>query len=138
MTNLETTARRFHHACMTGEGWPACQPYCTPDATFTHEGEMLAEVHTLEAYAAFLQSVFTPVPDFRHEVLSVGVDPEHQRVLVHYLIRGTHTGEGLPVPPTGKSMETNCVLVLHFEGDRIRHAVKVWNDHDMRKQVGWV
>ena len=138
MTTIETTATSFHHACMTGKGWQECQQYCSPDATFTHEGEMFADIHSLEAYAAFLENVFTPVPDFRHEVLSVGVDERQQRVLVHYLIRGTHTGEGLPVPPTGKSMETHCVLILYFENERIRHATKVWNDHAMMKQVGWV
>jgi len=138
MTTIETTATSFHHACMTGKGWQECQQYCSPDATFTHEGEMFADIHSLEAYAAFLENAFTPVPDFRHEVLSVGVDERQQRVLVHYLIRGTHTGEGLPVPPTGKSMETHCVLILYFENERIRHATKVWNDHEMMKQVGWV
>jgi len=138
METIETTATSFHHACMTGKGWEACRQYCTPDATFAHEGEMFADIHTLEQYAAFLQSVSTPVPDFRHEVLSVGVDPRQQRVLIHYLIRGTHTGEGLPVPPTGKSFATSCFLALHFEGERIQHAAKVWNDHDMQKQAGWV
>ncbi len=138
MPNIETIATSFHQACTSGAGWEACRAYCTPDATFEHEGEMFADIHTLEAYATFLQNVLAPVPDFRHEVLSVGVDQGLQRVLVHYLIRGTHTGEGLPVPPTGKSMESHCVFILHFEGDRIRHATKVWNDYEVRKQLGWV
>lgn len=138
MPNIETIATSFHHACTSGAGWEACREYCTPDGTFEDQGEILADIHTLEAYATFLQNVFTPVPDFRHEVLSVGVDQGLQRVLVHYLIRGTHTGEGFPVPPTGKSMETHCVLILHFEGERIQHARKVWNDHELMKQVGWV
>ena len=99
---------------------------------------MLADTHTLEAYATFIQGAFTPVPDFRHEVLAVGVDQKQQRVLVHYLIRVTHKGEGFPVPPTGKCMESNCVLILHFENERIRHATKVWNDHDVSRQVGWL
>ena len=138
MTSIETIATSFHHACMTGKGWQACSQHCTPDASFAHEGELFADIHTLEAYVSFLQSAFTPVPDFRHEVLSVGVDQEQQRVLVHYLVPCTHTAEGFPVPPTGKSMESNCVLILHFENERIRHATKVWNDHDMMKQAGWV
>ena len=138
MNTIESIATSFHHTCMTGKGWQECQQYCTPDASFTHEGEMFADIHTIEQYAAFMQRAFTPVPDFRHEVLSVGVDQRQQRVLIHYLIRGTHTGEGLPVPPTGKSFATSCFLVLHFEGERIQHAAKVWNDHDMQKQAGWI
>lgn len=95
-------------------------------------------IHTHEAYATFIEAAFTPVPDFRHELLSVGFDHERQRVLVHYLVRGTHTGEGFPVPPTGKSMESNCILILDFENERIRHTTKVWNDHDVSRQVGWI
>ena len=137
MNTVESIAASFHHACMTGKGWQECQQYCTPDASFTHEGELFTDIHTLEAYATFLENAFTPVPDFGHEVLSVGID-QQQRVFIHYLIRGTHTGEGFPVPPTGKSMESHCVLILSFENERIRHATKVWNDHEMMKQVGWV
>ncbi|MFN2323745.1 MAG: ester cyclase [Trueperaceae bacterium] len=138
MHTLESIATSFHHACMTGEGWQACQPYCAPDATFVHEGTMFADAGTLEAYVAFIQSAITPVPDFQHEVLSVGIDERQQRVLIHYLIRGTHTGEGLPVPPTGKSLQSHCVLILYFENELISHATKVWNDHEMMKQLGWV
>ena len=138
MEPIETTATNFHHDCMTSKGWEVCRQYCTPDATFTHEGEMFDDIHTLEQYAGIVQTFFTPVPDFRHEVLSVGVDERQQRVLIHYLIRGTHTGEGFPIPPTGKSVETSCFLALHFESGRIVHAAKVWNDHDMQKQAGWI
>ncbi len=138
MNTIETIATDFHHACMTGKGWQECQQYCTPDATFTHEGTMFADTNTLQAYVTFIEHVLTPVPDFRHEVLSIGVDERQQRVLIHYLVRGTHTGEGLPFPPTGKSMESRCMLVLYFENERINHAEKVWNDHEMMKQVGWI
>ena len=138
MHPIESIATSFHDACMTGKGWQECQQYCTTDATFTHEGTMFADVETLAAYADFLARIATPVPDFRHEVLSVGVDERQRRVLIHYLIRGTHTGEGLPFPPTGKSMESRCMLVMYFNNDRIDHAEKVWNDHAMMQQVGWV
>ena len=138
MDTIESIATRFHQACMTGKGWQECQQFCTPDATFTHEGTMFADIRTLQVYADYIASLSTPVPDFRHEVLSVAVDEPQQRVLIHYLIRGTHSGEGLPIPPTGRSMESRCVLILHVENERIRHAEKVWNDHAMMLQAGWV
>lgn len=138
MHAIESIATNFHHACMTGKGWQECQQYCTPAASFTHEGTMLADIDTLEGYVAFIESVAVPVPDFRHEPLSVGVDERQQRVLIHYRIRGTHSGEGLPVPPTGKGFESYSVIVLHFQGDRIHHVDKVWNDHSVMQQAGWV
>jgi predicted ester cyclase len=138
MTDIEAIAASFHHACMTGAGWEACRQHCTPDATFEHEGETFADVRTLEAYAAFVQCLYAAVPDFGHDVLAVAVDHALGRALVHYRIRGTRAGGGPAVPPTGKAMASDCVLILHFEGERIHHAQKVWNDRQMMKQVGRV
>ena len=51
---------------------------------------------------------------------------------------GTHTGAGGPVPPTGKQVEADYVYVMAFDGDRIRHMTKIWNDAVSLKQLGWM
>ena len=43
-----------------------------------------------------------------------------------------------PCPPTGKSATTDCVYVVQFEGDRIRHLTKIWHSGLARKELGWV
>ena len=53
------------------------------------------------------------------------------------IFAGTHTGEGGPCPPTGKSVSTDYVYVMDFEGDRIRHMTKIWNAGDALQQLGW-
>ena len=53
------------------------------------------------------------------------------------VFRGTHTGEGGPVPPTGKSAEADYVYVMDFGGDRIRHMTKIWNDGVTLRQLDW-
>jgi hypothetical protein len=53
------------------------------------------------------------------------------------IFRGTHTGEGGPVPPTGRSTASEYVYVMRFEGDRIRHLTKVWNDVQVLRELGW-
>jgi hypothetical protein len=40
---------------------------------------------------------------------------------------GTHTGEGGPMPPTGKSTRTDYVYVMQFEDGTIKHLTKIWN-----------
>src|SRR5258707_12778309 len=47
------------------------------------------------------------------------------------------TGEGGPVPPTGKSAEADYVYVMDFDGDKIRHMTKIWNDGLTMRQLGW-
>jgi hypothetical protein len=40
------------------------------------------------------------------------------------------------VPPTAKSLEADYVYVMQFEGNRIRHMTKIWNDGISMKQLG--
>ena len=42
------------------------------------------------------------------------------------------------MPPTGKQVEADYVYIMEFEGDRIRHMTKVWNDGVSLNQLGWM
>jgi len=70
-------------------------------------------------------------------VKSFALDPERNNVCVYAVFFGTHTGEGGPVPPTGKAMSTDYVYVMDFEDGKIRHLTKIWNDGIALQQVGW-
>ena len=52
----------------------------------------------------------TPVPDGRYELRSFAVDEGRNNVTAYGVFRGTHTGEGGPVPPTGRRWTTSCAL----------------------------
>lgn len=138
MSKIKETAEQFFEACETGKGWDACKPYCHPKATFSAQAEALAGVDTLEAYTEWMKGLFTPLPDGRYEVRSFAVDEGRNNVAAYGVFRGTHTGQGGPVPPTGKRMEADYVYIMAFEGDRIRHLTKVWNDGASLKQIGWM
>ena len=47
---------------------------------------------------------------------SFAVDEARHNVTAFGIFRGTHTGEGGPVPPTGKSAEADYVYVMEFDG----------------------
>ena len=49
----------------------------------------------------------------------------------------THTGQGGPCPPTGKSVKTDYVYVMDFEGEKIRHMTKIWHAGLAMKALGW-
>jgi predicted ester cyclase len=68
---------------------------------------------------------------------SFAVDDDRKNVSAYAVFLGTHTGEGGPVPPTGKQVEADYVYVMQFEGDRIRRMTKIWNDGISLKQLGW-
>jgi predicted ester cyclase len=137
MSSIRDTAKRFFDACETGKGWEGCKPYCHPGATFSAQAEALADVATLEGYTEWMKGLFTPVPDGQYEVRSFAVDTERNNVTAYGVFRGTHTGAGGPVPPTRKRVEADYVYVMEFDGDRIRHLTKIWNDGISLKQLGW-
>lgn len=138
MSSIKETAKQFFDACETGKGWEACERFCHPRATFSAQTEALAGVDTLEAYTEWMKGLFTPMPDARYEVRSFAVDESRSNVAAYGVFSGTHTGQGGPVSPTGRRMEVDYVYIMDFEGDRIRHLTKVWNDGFSLKQIGWM
>lgn len=136
--SMKEIAAQFFHACESGQGWEACQQYCHPGATFANQGDTFGGVETLEAYTEAMKGLIAgPIPDASYEVRSFGVDEERGHVSGFGVFKGHHTGEGGPVAPTGKMVETDYVYVMEFDGDRIRHMTKIWNDGFAMRQIGW-
>ena len=137
MTGIVEIAEQFFEACETGGGWEKCQQYCHPDATFAAQAAALEGVDNLQAYTEWMKGLLTPVPDGRAEVQSFAVDEARGKVVVYGVFRGTQTGEGGPVPPTGKSVAADYVYDMSFDDDKIRHMTKIWNDAASMQQLGW-
>jgi predicted ester cyclase len=137
MTPIRDTAERFFDACETGKGWDGCRQYCHSGATFSAQAGALAGVNTLEGYTNWMKGLFTPVPDGRYELRSFAVDEGRNSVMAYAVFKGTHTGDGGPVAPTGRHVEADYVYVMQFDGDRIRHMTKIWNDAVSLQQLGW-
>ena len=137
MASITDTAAKFFEACETGKGWDGCNAYCKPNATFAAQAEPLADVHTLQQYSDWMKAVLTFIPDGRYELKSFATDDKGKSVCAYGVFSGTHTGEGGPCPPTGKSMKTDYVYVMDFDGDKIRHMTKIWNDGMTMRQLGW-
>jgi predicted ester cyclase len=138
MSVMKERAEQFFDACETGKGWGVCQEFCHPDATFSAQAGALADVETVEAYTEWMKGLFTPVPDGWYELRSFAVDESRNNVSAFAVFHGTHTGEGGPVPPTGKSVAADYVYVMEFDGDQIRHMTKIWNDGFTLQQLGWM
>jgi predicted ester cyclase len=137
MSTLSGSARKFFDACETGKGWAECRQYCHADATFSSQSEALTGVDTLEAYTEWMKGLLDILPDGAAEVRSFAVDEARQNVAAFGVFRGTHTGDGGPLPPTGKSATADYVYVMDFDGDKIRHMTKIWNDGITMRQLGW-
>ncbi len=91
---------------------------------------------TLEQYTDWMKGILTVLTDGTYELKSFAEDREHGNVCAYATFIGTHKAGG-PVPPTGRTTRTDYVYVMDFDGDRIRHMTKVWNDGYALKELGW-
>jgi len=127
----------FFDACETGKGGEVCQEWCHENASFSCQADALAEVTSLTGYADWVQGLLGPIPDSRYELKSFACDEERGKVIAVSVFHGTHSGEGGPVPPTGQSVATDYVYVMDFDGEKIKHMTKIWNDGYCLKALGW-
>ncbi|MFT5508672.1 MAG: steroid delta-isomerase-like uncharacterized protein [Hyphomicrobiaceae bacterium] len=138
MPTITESAHAFFDACETGKGWDACAPYCATDATFSAQSEPLAKVETVEHYCNWMKGLFGPMPDARYELKSFATDAARNNVAAFATFHGTHTGDGGPVPATGKSTATDYVYVMQFDdAAKISHVTKIWHSGLALKELGW-
>lgn len=135
--SIDENAKSFFDACETGKGWDTCKQWCHPDASFACQAAALADTTTLAAYCDWMKGLLTPVPDGHYELTGFATDAGRNTVIATAIFHGTQTGEGGPVPPTGNTVAADYAYVMVFDGDRIRHMTKIWNDGHSMQQLGW-
>ena len=100
------------------------QPGITPDA---------AGPELVKQIARFFRSAF---PDLYISVNDLVA--EGDRVVARVTISGTHQGEMMGIPPTGKRVEIGSIDIIRFEAGK---AVEHWGETDvmaMMQQLGVV
>jgi hypothetical protein len=137
MASITDIAHDFFVACEAGKGWDGCKAFCKPDATFSAQVDGLSELKTLQQYTEWMKGLLTILENGRYELKSFATDEKRKNVCAYAVFFGTHSGQGGPRPPTGKSTRTDYVYVMEFDGDKIRHMTKVWNSGWANRELGW-
>ena len=137
-TSIASAAQAFFDACKTGKGWEVCSAYCTPNATFSSQAEPLLDLKTLAQYTDWMKNMTKVLLDARYEIKSFAVDSIRHNVAAYGVFHGIQSGQGGPVPPTGRDVSTDYVYVMQFEGDKIVHMTKIWNAGLALRELGWV
>lgn len=138
MVKLKDDAIAFFDACETGKGWEDCKSYCTDDASFSAQSGAIADITSLSDYCEWMKGLLTILPDGRYDLKSFGVDEGRNAAVAYAVFSGTHTGEGGPVPATGKQTQSDYVYHMEFDGNgKISHMTKIWNDGAALAELGW-
>ncbi len=135
--SIAQNAQAFFDACETGKGWDNCKQYCSDGATFSAQADALADVSTVEGYTEWMKGLFVPIPDGHYELKSFAVDEQRGNVTAAAVFHGSHTVDAGSGAPTGKTVAADYVYVMDFDGDKIKHMTKIWNDSHSLRQLGW-
>ncbi len=132
-------ARKFFAACEAPEGWAGCAPYVAEGATFSAQSEPIADMDSIEAYAEWMKGFGTvTAPGASYTLHASAWDEENRRALFFATYHATHTGEGGPLPPTGKSTDSDYVYALSMgDDDKVTHMTKIWNAPWALRELGW-
>jgi len=90
---------------------------------------------TKEGVLQFFTMYRAGFPDLRFEPEQFFVDGD--RVAVYFRVTGTHSGEFMGIPPTGKSMDVHGVDIVRFGDDGVgREHWGVFDTMGMMQQLG--
>ena len=106
---------RRYNACCNAHDFDRLGEFVVDDV------EVNGEIQGLESYVAGLRTVVSAFPDYRWDIQHLFVDSPW--VSAHFTDTGTHRGEFLGIPATGRQVRTQEFSVYRFGTGRI---VEVW------------
>ncbi|MGI9327001.1 MAG: nuclear transport factor 2 family protein [Pseudomonadales bacterium] len=132
-------ASRFFEACEKPLGWAGCRAYVAEGAAFTAQSEPIAEIDTVEAYCEWMKSFGTvTAAGATYELHASAFDDKTRTAMFFATYHATHTGEGGPVPPTGKRTNSHYVYILKMgDDDKVAEMTKIWNAPWAMTELGW-
>jgi steroid delta-isomerase-like uncharacterized protein len=123
MTN-EQLITRFYHEMWDPFDESLIPLLLTPD--FRFRGSLGNETRGHAQFADYMRLIQRAFPDFTNHVEETITQSD--RTFARLTYRGTHHGEALGIPPTGRRIEYAGAAVFHFRDDRKIAATWVLGD----------
>ena len=96
-------------------------------------GEDGRPAHGLDQFKRFHAMFISAFPDMKARVEDVLLDADKTAVRLSFT--GTHLGDGIGIPPTGKTFNATAIVIFRWKSGKI---VEAWNEFDaagMLKQL---
>jgi steroid delta-isomerase-like uncharacterized protein len=82
----------------------------------------------------FLQLVIKAIPDYQIQIEDMFATED--RLALRFVASGTHEGEFLGYPPTGKTIKANQINLYRFEGNKIAETWQLMDMAGFFQQIG--
>ena len=99
-----------------------------------HDPGLPFTVQGPEGIKQMVSAYRTAFPDIHLEPVSIVADGG--RVAAHWSVRGTHQGDLMGIPPTGKSIHIPAIEIFSLAGDKIVEQWVVVDNTAMLQQLG--
>ena len=134
-TGNKATFRRFHDATNTGDPELISE---TIDEIVEPDVQIRTPLPAQATGAQALKEVFARLhrafPDLH--VTVEDLIEEGDKVVGRNSVTGTHQGEHMGIPPTGKSITYSEIMIFRFEGGRIAETWGVVDVFSQMRQLG--
>ncbi len=139
MSKMEV-ATQFFHACEGLKGGEGCAALVADGATFEAQCEPIADITSLLDYCDWMKGLGEgPLNGCQYEIINSAFDEATSTGLFFAILHATHTGEGGPVEPTGKSADAHYVYAITVNDDnKVSHMTKIWNAPWSLRDLGWM
>ena len=112
--------------------YAAWDEVCSPDYVCRFAGK--PEPMNLEEHKEANRLFFAAFPDFKHEINDIVAEPE--RAVFYVTLTGTHKGEFMGIPPTGKKIKYTAIVWVRFSEGKIIEAYGVADMLSIFQQLG--
>jgi predicted ester cyclase len=122
------TVRKFYEECLNKKDFVLMRELLSPDFTGAN-GEKGAE-----GFEKNVKPLMTGLPDVQWKIEDI--IQEGDKVAVRHSLKGTNTGVYRGLPPTGKVITNDGILIFQLKGDKI---IAVWTQTDrlgFNQQIG--
>ena len=89
-----------------------------------------------EGFKSGVRDHYKAFPDFYAATEELAIDEAAGKVTILWAATGTHLGEYLGVPPSGRRIAFRGIEILRIENDRIVERWGEWDGMDLLVQLG--
>jgi predicted ester cyclase len=85
-------------------------------------------------HEGFATAFYGAFPDLRHHLEDVIATAN--RVVVRFVLTGTHTGSFFGIPPSNRSIEIPGHVIMHIVEGRVQKLLGVFDEAGLLRQIG--
>jgi predicted ester cyclase len=126
----EALGRRFFEAQDRLRGGPV-EELCAPEYQAFIGGYPAMD---RAGHEGFAKAFYAGFPDMTHQVDQIIAT--ETRVIVRFVLRGTHTGSLFGIPPSGRPAVIAAHIILHVSDGKVTKVFGIFDEAGMLRQIG--